>query len=457
MALIRRTQVAILLCMIACGAAALHHTRIAVILAIVASTQAKQVVNLANYVPLTVCGLGRYASAPALFLEESRGGRVLPVPIPSEAVMATEQALSATRPALLEVVLHAQAVSKRDDGFFDNLPWGWNPSPQAKRDAFARFSGRGYPREGYQSSYHLMVDMMRRDACADVSHVLLEETDLLGGQVVGGALLLERRLPQAVDSGSAYAMGAGPPAARDARGRASSPPEDGGNAGGGKTTGVEAPSEDAFVCECTADEALGLALALGCQVYADRRVWESCQLTPRYSLQRGKMRIEVAPVDDGGAVEEGSGDGRADTEAGTQRPPAPLPWDIQTTDQLFGLSLREKALSALGAGLRLPRARDASDAGLVDLIAPFLDESVRRELAIRQALEAGDVGTAAALDAGTSKRGTLRRRLREAVDDERYAEAAKLALELQVETSRRMDVTQDEGSYDRYLDQVRAQ
>ena len=43
--------------------------------------------------------------------------------------------------------------------------------------------------------------------------------------------------------------------------------------------------------------------------------------------------------------------------------------------------------------------------------------------------------------------------LRLAVADERYGEAARLATALRTETARRADVTQDEGSYDRFLDQ----
>ena len=430
--------------LMSCGMRSLNRARIVVLLAMIASTQAKQVVNLANYVPLQLCGLGRYSTSPALFLEETRGGSVLPIPIPGEAVMATEQALSPVQPSLIEVVLHAQAVSKRDDGFFDNLPWEWNPSAQGKRDAFARFSGRGYPREGYPSSYHLMLDMMRRDACADVSHVLLENTELVGGLVVGGALILERRLPPTGgDSGAKYAMGAGPAPLADGRwwrqGPSASADDDDGPV-----------SEDAFVCECTADEAMGIALALGdARVYVDRRVWEQCCMKPSYSTQRGKMRIEVAaPAEDG---DGGLEDGRSGVEAAGVAPP--LPWEIKSTNELLGLSLRDKALSALGAGLRLPRAREATDERLTELLEPFLDETVRRELAVRRALEQGDEAEAARLEAGASKRSELRRALAEAVAEERFGRAAELAMELQVETSRRMDVTLDEGSYDRFLDQ----
>ena len=72
---------------------------------------------------------------------------------------------------------------------------------------------------------------------------------------------------------------------------------------------------------------------------------------------------------------------------------------------------------------------------------------------MRRALEAGDLGAAAALEAGTSRRGALLAQMRAAVAEERFGRAAELAAELRVETARRIDVTQDEGSYDRYLDQ----
>jgi hypothetical protein len=399
-------------------------------------------VDVGKFVRLQLAGLGRYQSAPALFLEEERGGAVLPVPVPSDSVLAIEQALAPGRPAMLEVLLQAQAVSKRDGALFDNLPWQWSPSPQAKRDAFARFSGRGYPREGYASPYHLIVDVMRRDACADVACALIEDTAVLGGGVVvGGGLLLERRLPQASDSGAEYAMGAGPAALGDGRWWAAS---------GDARDALPVVSEDALLCECTADEALGVAVALdGARcVLVERAVWEACRLPPAYNTQRGKLRIEVlprTPADD--AQQQQS----ASPSASAARPAAPLPWEITSADQLLGMGLQQKALSAVGAGLRLPRARDASDAALIALLEPLLDEAVRRELRIRRALESGDTAAAAALEAGTSRRGQLLAELRAAVADERYGEAAQLATQLRVESERRMDVTQDEGAYDRYV------
>ena len=356
----------------------------------------------------------------------------MPVPLAGESVLAMEQAISAVEPQMTQVLFNSQVISKRSGFLFDNLPWAWNPSTQAKRDAFARFSGRGFSREGYASPYHLVLDMMRRDACADVSHVLVEKTNVLGGGLVlGGTLALERRLPPSVDSGAAYAMGSGPAPASDARWWVDASSDD--------------ASADAFLCDCTTDEALGIALALDGCVHVERAIWEACRLRPQYNMQRGNMRIEVAPGLD---LVEGAG-------AVTERPPSPvpLPWDIKSSDELFGLSIEEKALSAMAAGLNLPRARDATDDGLLDLLDPLLDESVRTELRVRRALEAGEADLAAALETGASRRYQLTAALRDAVSGERYGEAARLAEELRVETSRRLDVTMDEGAYDRYLDQ----
>ena len=115
---------------------------------------------------------------------------------------------------------------------------------------------------------------------------------------------------------------------------------------------------------------------------------------------------------------------------------------MTSADELLDLPLEEKALSALSAGLRLPRARDATDESLTRLLEPLLDEAVRRELRIHRALEGGERERAAVLITGSSRRGRLLSALRDAVEGERYSEAAELSLKLSTETARRMDVTQ---------------
>ena len=263
---------------------------------------------LARCVPLRICGLGRYASAPAIFLEAEAGGPVLPVPVPAESVMSFEQALSMARPARMEVIPLAAALSRRDGTLFDNLPWQWNPSPQAKRDAAERCLGRNYPRAGYGSTFDLIVEAMRADACADATHVVLENAALVGSVVVGGAVLLERR-------------------------------------GEVKSRAADAVDDAATACcECTADEAVGLALSLplGATVHVERDLWEAYRLAPRYNEQRGKMRIEVMPRR---AASGEAGGGGVEAPVGA----APLPWEIRSFDELSAMPLDQKALCALGA------------------------------------------------------------------------------------------------------------
>lgn len=305
---------------------------LAILLAVPLASPAK--LDLANFATLRCIGLGRWRCAPALFLaEDFGGGPVLPVPVPQDAVMAVEMALAPQKKAaMLEVLLHGRTIVNRDDGVFDNLPWGWAASPQAKRDAFSRFTGRGYPREGYGSPFHMLLDMIRRDAKADVAEVVVENTALLGNLVLGGALLLERRVGDASDDSGARAMGAGAAPARDARwwagGDAPSVPD---------AFPADGPafslSQEPELCECTGDEALGLAIALNCVVRVETAVWEAAAIDAKYSMQRGKMRVEVEPTPEvkpkrpfwSTALE------KEEEEARRRGPPeVPLPWEIRS-------------------------------------------------------------------------------------------------------------------------------
>ena len=113
-----------------------------------------------RFVPLQIAGLGRYGSEPAVFLQDPSGGQVMPVPIPRACELAFEQALSPTIPARVEVLLQARTFAGREGGLVDSLPWEWVPSPLAKRDLYARLSGRDYPMGASRpaSAYHLLLD-----------------------------------------------------------------------------------------------------------------------------------------------------------------------------------------------------------------------------------------------------------------------------------------------------------
>ena len=131
-------------------------------------------------------------------------------------------------------------------------------------------------------------------------------------------------------------------------------------------------SDGAHLCECTAEEALGLSIAVdGGTVYVERAVWEACALPPAYNTQRGKMRLEVMPKSDRLDLERAFKLEAADAERQKARPPAPLPWEITSADELINLDLTDKALSAMRAGMRLPRAREATDEKLTRCYSPF--------------------------------------------------------------------------------------
>ena len=97
----------------------------------------------------------------------------------------------------------------------------------------------------------------------------------------------------------------------------------------------------------------------GGEIWVQRRVWEAAALREvRYFLQRGKMRLDLEPHTDARSDAQ-----RAAARAaggGARVPAPPLPWEITSAEELYELSVEDKARSALGAGLRLPRARCAS-------------------------------------------------------------------------------------------------
>ena len=195
------------------------------------------------------------------------------------------------------------------------------------------------------------------------------------------------------------------------------------------------------VARCTTDEAVGLAVALGRQLLVETAVWEAAA-PARFTMQRGKMRVELQPA--GGA---------AALDVLERELDAPLAWEIETADELKAMSVEEKARVVLASELRLPRARDATDEALTEILEPYLDEEVRRTVRLNRALSAGDFALARALEGAQSKRAQAAERMAAAVEAEDYEAAAAARDDLAVEELRRADVSQDEGEYNRFLDQ----
>ena len=101
----------------------------------------------------------------------------------------------------MEVLLHVRPL-RSARAASSTLPWEWAASPLAKRGGYSRLGGRDFPQgsDPPPSSFHLLLEAVRPTACADVARVLLvdEPNPNRDGIVVGGCLVLERRLPALV-------------------------------------------------------------------------------------------------------------------------------------------------------------------------------------------------------------------------------------------------------------------
>ena len=380
-------------------------------------------------VPLQFAGLGRYANQPALFLEDGRGGPVLPIPIPVAAEMALETALSSNVPTSFNVLLEARSFANRGGGIFDSLPWQWSSSPLAKRDGYSRLCGRDYPRgeRRHRSAYALLLECIRRDCCAEIVRVLLSEAASKpadGTLVLCSHVELRRRLPE---EGSAAALQPG-----DAR----------------RWQGQDGEG-DVVSRGCAVDEAFGLAIALGATVHVQSSVWEAARRPPKYGLLRNKLRLVLPSEEEG---KDARGRLMALYARPLHSPPPKLPWEWTSADEMERASPEEKALSVLAAGLRLPAVPDAKTflgrpdvmrrsellvRRLEALLEPLLSDEVRRELRVRRArdegmLEAHELFT---LDTVLDERESIAEGMESAIRRQDFGMAASLQAELQAETS----------------------
>ena len=89
---------------------------------------------------------------------------------------------------------------------------------------------------------------------------------------------------------------------------------------------------------------------------------------------------------------------------------------------------------------------------LDDLLLPLIDEAVRRQYLVRDAVRRRDFEAAEALKGGTSERQAALESARRAREEGRDDEAERLEEEAQLYKALRADATQDEGAYSRFLD-----
>lgn len=129
---------------------------------------------------------------------------------------------------------------------------------------------------------------------------------------------------------------------------------------------------------------------------------------------------------------------------------------IQTLDDFDRLTIEDKArtlmtISNFEGRLPRPRVVKQSPEVLDQLLLPLIDESARRQYRIREAKRQGDDELARELERQKSQRQIAKEKAELARELGADLEAERWEREAELLASLRADVTQDEGSYSRFL------
>jgi hypothetical protein len=323
----------------------------------------------------------------------------------------------------------------------------------------------------YSSPFQLMQEIIEDQLNAQVIGCGLENMSLFPGSVVlGGVLVLRRK-------GRKKSITL---AGEDVEFEDND--DDFGNIGveGGTT----------FIVECECDEAIGMALTCDVPIVVQERLWKQNRIDvknitveipdvgelynsiPQFCVVDQKTRIET----------QGDGIPSTGTAIQTPRDVSAMPNfsasrkgyneavfntnnPIQSLDQYDELTNSDKAqllLSLQSFVGRLPRPRqltqstneDATESlnALDEALIPLIDESVRRQVLMREAKNSGEEDGVARLEESKSLRQMAKERsmLAKAKGDEDMVQFWDTEAELY--SSLRADVTQDEGSYSAFLD-----
>ena len=326
----------------------------------------------------------------------------------------------------------------------------------------------------YTSPFDLMREIIETQLQAQVMGVILENTSLLTGTLaLGGAVILQKNTPKKSVSIAGELL------------TVDDQDEDYG-------TGIK--GGETYIVECAVDEAIGMALATQTTIQVEREIWDLARLAvlPVESnhsdylldaLSRWQPNDEALSILVEGQAQNQSKTARVSPlriprttnslfdalfEARSpqnQRSPSLFPTDnpIRSLKEYDELDNSGKALTLLSLsnfnGV-LPRPRvlresqfDAVNPNPLDtLLLPLIDESVRRQYLIREAEKRGDMDQMFKLESEKSRRQQALE-LAEVARDMGDDQAAERWLqEAELYTNLRADVTQDEGSYSRFLD-----
>jgi hypothetical protein len=349
-------------------------------------------------------------------------------------------------------------------------------------DTRQEVDGASLAMDQYCSPYDVLKEVLRDQLNAKVIGCVLENTSLLkGNTVLGGAIVLQRLTPTRSMKVAGEEV------------QYNDYDETFGNEGiqGGEI----------FVVDCYVDEAIGMSLACNLPLNLEPSIWDASSVSvervgaaseapmptedtskyeskqnikdalPKWRVADTEMSLQVEG--DGDTVSRPSPisiplttsslfdsifERKPARSSGTSMFPTDNP--IKSLDTLDGLTTEEKAKTLLQMSNfngKLPRPRVIRNAPpnanpLDKLLLPLIDESVRKQYAIREATKNGDWDLVNELTASKSKLQDARERADAARNDGNNDLATQLDEEVRLLESLRADVTQDVGSYSRFLD-----
>lgn len=327
----------------------------------------------------------------------------------------------------------------------------------------------------YSSPFELMAEIINEQLNADVIGCVIEDTSLFkGSTVLGGGIVIKRR---------------------------------------GKTKNVKLEGEniefdddnddygndgvikgEVMIVECDSDEAIGLGLACDVGIFVESSEWTRSKIDSLVQFQdneddgimdalpalQNSLESFVIAREGGGIKSENT---KIQAPKGSNRdiPTGMIPASnenrpvfntdipVQSISEFDSLSVQDKAqllLSMESFDGDLPRPRSLRNVGISNLrneepreldildekLLPLIDESVRRQILVREAVARGDTDEASELQKFRSRR-QLAKEKSDIAESEGKKDLAKMwNEEADFYATLRADVTQDEGRYSEYLD-----
>ena len=331
----------------------------------------------------------------------------------------------------------------------------------------------------YSSPYELLNEVISEQLNSEVIGCVLEQSSLLEGNlVVGGSLLLKRKGVKRTTSLAGETVSY------------SDDDDDFGNEG--------VLPRSMYVVECFPDEAIGLAMSSRLPILVQREVYDRAatkdvelDVTQALNIRNETKRAEslsylnriplIRILDDiADLTTQVEGDRvLSKTQSRFIRIPLttnPTLFDgpnqvpqssagpvfstfnpVASLDEFDTLSDDDKVrlllkLESFKGVLPRPRALRSDPSLLDNILLPLIDESVRRQYQIRDAERRGDFREANALREEISPRQRALEEAQAARDAGLEERALQLEEEAELYKALRADVTQDEGSYSRFLD-----